>query len=143
MKANLRKLYNSKAFWFIISLICSMIIWVYVASVETEEFKQTFRGVHVQLIGEQLLRDSKNLVITDMDTSTVTVVVVGPRRIVGSLDSEKIFAQIDVSKLSRAAYTSQQYTVSFPDGTETSNLTGALAIISASTRTSSGFLGSW
>lgn len=123
MKANLRKLYNSKAFWFIISLICSMIIWVYVASVETEEFKQTFRGVHVQLIGEQLLRDSKNLVITDMDTSTVTVVVVGPRRIVGSLDSEKIFAQIDVSKLSRAAYTSQQYTVSFPDGTETSNLT--------------------
>ena len=76
MKANLRKLYNSKAFWFIISLICSMIIWVYVASVETEEFKQTFRGVHVQLVGETLLRDSKNLVITDMDTSTVTVEVV-------------------------------------------------------------------
>ncbi len=123
MKANLRKLYNSKAFWFIISLICSMIIWVYVASVETEEFKQTFRGVHVQLVGETLLRDSKNLVITDMDTSTVTVEVVGPRRIVGSLDSEKIFAQIDVSKLSRAAFTSQQYTVSFPDGTDTSNLT--------------------
>ena len=123
MKANLRKLYNSKAFWFLISLICSMIIWVYVASVETEEFKQTFRGVHVQLVGETLLRDSKNLVITDMDTSTVTVEVVGPRRIVGSLDSEKIFAQIDVSKLSRAAFTSQQYTVSFPDGTDTSNLT--------------------
>lgn len=123
MKANLRKLYNSKAFWFIISLICSMIIWVYVASVETEEFKQTFRGVHVQLVGETLLRDSKNLVITDMDTSTVTVEVVGPRRIVGSLDSENIYAQIDVSKLSRAAFTSQQYTVSFPDGTDTSNLT--------------------
>ena len=123
MKANLRKLYNSKAFWFIISLICSMIIWVYVASVETEEFKQTFRGVRVQLIGETLLRDSKNLVITDMDTSTVTIEVVGPRRIVGSLDSERITAQIDVSKLSRAAYTSLQYTVSFPDGTDTSNLT--------------------
>lgn len=123
MKANLSKLYNSKAFWAIISLICSIIIWVYVASVETEEFKQTFRGVHVQLVGETLLRNSKNLVITDMDTSTVTVEVVGPRRIVGSLDSDKIYAQIDVSKLSRAAYTSQQYTVSFPDGTDTSNLT--------------------
>ena len=88
-----------------------------------EEFKQTFRGVHVQLVGETLLRDSKNLVITDMDTSTVTVEVVGPRRIVGSLDSDNIIAQIDVSKLSRAAYTSQQYSVSFPDGTDTSNLT--------------------
>ena len=123
MKTKLNNLYNSKAFWVIISLICSLIIWVYVASVETEEFKQTFRGVRVQLVGETLLRDSKNLVITDMDTSTVTVEVVGPRRIVGSLDSDSIFAQIDVSKLSRAAYTSQQYSVIFPDGTDTGNLT--------------------
>ena len=123
MKTMLNKLYNSKAFWVIISLICSLAIWVYVASVETEEFKQTFRGVRVELVGETLLRDSKNLVITDMDTSTVTVEVVGPRRIVGSLDSDNIFAQIDVSKLSRAAYTSQQYSVIFPDGTDTSNLT--------------------
>ena len=122
MKTNVNKLYNSKAFWAIISLILSVIIWVYVASVETEEFKQTFRGVRVQLVGESLLRDSRNLVITDMDTSTVTVEVVGPRRVVGSLDSDSIYAQIDVSKLSRAAYTSQQYSVIFPDGTDTSNL---------------------
>ena len=100
MKTNIKKLYNSRAFWVIISLICSVIMWVYVASVETEEFKQTFRGVRVQLVGETLLRDSKNLVITDMDTSTVTVEVVGPRRIVGSLDSDSLYAQIDVSKLS-------------------------------------------
>ena len=123
MKTMLNKLYNSKAFWVIVSLICSLTIWVYVASVETEEFKQTFRGVRVQLVGEDLLRDSRNLVITDMDTSTVTVEVVGPRRIVGSLDSDTISAQIDVSKLSRAAYTSQQYSVIFPDGTDTGNLT--------------------
>ena len=122
MKTNIKKIYNSRAFWMIVSLICSVIMWVYVASVETEEFKQTFRGVRVQLVGETLLRDSKNLVITDMDTSTVTVEVVGPRRVVGSLDSDQIYAQIDVSKLSRAAYTSQQYSVIFPDGTETGSL---------------------
>ena len=109
MKQNLSKLYNSKAFWVIVSLILSIMLWVYVASVETEEFKQTFRGVRVQLVGEALLRDTKNLVITDMDTSTVTVEVVGPRRIVGSLDSDNIYAQVDVSKLARAAYTSLQY----------------------------------
>lgn len=123
MKQNLSKLYNSKAFWVIVSLILSIMLWVYVASVETEEFKQTFRGVRVQLVGEALLRDTKNLVITDMDTSTVTVEVVGPRRIVGSFDSDNIYAQVDVSKLARAAYTSLQYSVIFPDGTDTSNLT--------------------
>ena len=122
MKTTLRKLYNSRPFWAVISLILSLVIWIYVSSVETEEFKQTFRGVHVQLVGETLLKNSKNLVITDMDTSTVTVEVVGPRRIVAGLDSDQLTAQIDVSKLSRAAYTSQQYSVIFPDGTDTSNL---------------------
>lgn len=123
MKARLKKLYDSKPFWMIVSLITSLVIWVYVSTVETEEFKQTFRGVRVELAGETLLRESKNLVVTDMDTSTVTLEVVGPRRIVAALDSDKLYAQIDVSKLSRAAYTSQQYAVIFPDGTDTSNLT--------------------
>ena len=87
IKTKMRKLYDSKAFWMIVSLIISMIIWVYVSSVETQEFKQTFRGVEVRLAGESLLRESKNLVITDMDTSAVTIEVVGPRRIVAALRS--------------------------------------------------------
>ena len=123
MKNTMRKLYDSRAFWVIISLIASLVFWIYVSSVETEEFKQTFRGVRVELVGESILRDSKNLVITDLDTSTVTLEVVGPRRVVAGLDNDDIIAQIDVSKLSRAAYTSQQYAVVFPDGTDTSNLT--------------------
>ena len=122
MKMKIKKLYDSRAFWMIVSLIASLAIWVYVSSVESDEFKKTFRGVEVKLSGEALLRDSKNLVITDMDTGTVTIEVVGPRRVVAGLDEEKLYAQIDVSKLSRAAYTSQQYSVIYPDGTDTSNL---------------------
>ena len=123
MKNMMRKLYDSRAFWMIVSLITSLVFWIYVSSVETEEFKQTFRGVKVELVGENILRDSKNLVITDLDTNTVTIEVVGPRRVVAALDNDDIVAQVDVSKLSRSAYTSQQYMVVFPDGTETGNLT--------------------
>ena len=101
-RSRMKKIYNSKAFWMIVSLLASLAIWVYVTSVETDE--------------------SKNLVVTDMDTSTVTVEVVGPRRIIGSLSSAQLVAQVDVSKLSRAAYTSQQYTIVYPDGTDTSKL---------------------
>ena len=118
----MKKIYNSKAFWMIVSLLASLAIWVYVTSVETDESKTTFRGVKVELVGEDILKDSKNLVVTDMDTSTVTVEVVGPRRIIGSLNSDQLVAQVDVSKLSRAAYTSQQYTIVYPDGTDTSKL---------------------
>ena len=109
MKTKIKKLYDSRAFWMIVSLIASLAIWVYVSSVESDEFKKTFRGVEVKLSGETLLRDSKNHVITDMDTGTVTIEVVGPRRVVAGLDEEKLYAQIDVSKLSRAAYTSLRF----------------------------------
>ena len=121
-RSRMKKIYNSKAFWMIVSLLASLAIWVYVTSVETDESKTTFRGVKVELVGEDILRDSKNLVVTDMDTSTVTVEVVGPRRIIGSLSSDQLVAQVDVSKLSRAAYTSQQYTIVYPNGTDTSKL---------------------
>ena len=121
-RSRMKKIYNSKAFWMIVSLLASLAIWVYVTSVETDESKTTFRGVKVELVGEDILRDSKNLVVTDMDTSTVTVEVVGPRRIIGSLSSDQLVAQVDVSKLSRAAYTSQQYKIVYPDGTDTSKL---------------------
>lgn len=121
-RSRMKKIYNSKAFWMIVSLLASLAIWVYVTSVETDESKTTFSGVKVELVGEDILRDSKNLVVTDMDTSTVTVEVVGPRRIIGSLSSDQLVAQVDVSKLSRAAYTSQQYTIVYPDGTDTSKL---------------------
>lgn len=119
----MNKLYDSKIFWAVISLVLSLAIWIYVTSLETEEFKQTFRGVRVELVGEDNLRNSSGMVITDLDTSTVTVVVSGPRRVVASLDSSDITAQINVSKLSQAAYTSLQYTVAFPDGTDTGNIT--------------------
>lgn len=123
MKNTMRKLYDSRAFWVIVSLVASLVFWIYVSSVETEEFKKTFRGVKVELVGESILRDSKDLVITDLDTSTVTIEVVGPRRVVAGLDNDEIIAQVDVSKLSRSAYTSQQYDVVFPDGADTSSLT--------------------
>ena len=121
-RSRMKKIYNSKAFWMIVSLLASLAIWVYVTSVETDESKTTFRGVKVELVGEDILRDSKHLVVTDMDTSTVTVEVVGLRRIIASPSSDQPVAQVDVSKLSRAAYTSQQYTIVYPDGTDTSKL---------------------
>ena len=118
----MRKLYNSKAFWLVIALLASLSLWIYVISQETEAYKQTFRGVKVELVGEDILLNSRNMVITDRSTATVTVEVSGPRRIVGSWSSDDLIAQVDVSKLTQPAFTSLQYTIKFPDGTDTSSL---------------------
>ena len=68
----------------VISLLASITLWLYFSSLDQEVIRQTLRGVKVELVGENLLKDSRNMVITDMDTSTVTVVLEGPRRIIGS-----------------------------------------------------------
>ncbi len=115
-------LFDSKIFWIIVSLILSLVIWVYVVSTENAVVTHVFRGIKVEIIGEDVLRNSKNLIVTDLDTSTVRVEIRGPRRIVDALDSDDLQAQIDVSKLSRAAYASMKYKIVYPNGTETRNL---------------------
>ena len=118
----MRKLYNSRFFWLIIALLASLSLWIYVISQETEEYKQTFRGVQVELVGKDILLNSRNMVITDLSTSTVTVEVSGPRRIVGTWSSDDLVAQVDVSKLTQSAFTSLQYTIKYPDGVDTSSV---------------------
>ena len=86
MKNNtLRKLLDSQLLWAIIALIVALAMWVYVTNQNADEFKRTFRAVRVEFVGEDILRQSRNMVITDPDYSTVTIEVVGPRRIVSSL----------------------------------------------------------
>ena len=108
--------------WAVISLLASLIIWVYVTSIDSDEYRQVFRNVPVEFVGSDVLRSSKGMEITSVDVSSVTVEISGPRRIIGSLSSSDLVAQIDVSRLSQSIYTSQQYTIMFPDGTDTSNI---------------------
>lgn len=120
--SRMKKIYDSRAFWIVMSLLISLIIWVFITSVESDEHTETFRGVRVEIVGDDILRDSRNLVVTDLDTNTVTLVITGPRRIVGSLSSSDLVAQIDVSKLTQAAYSSLQYDIQYPSGIDTSKL---------------------
>ena len=117
----MRKLYNSRVFWLILSLVLALALWSYVASLSADEFKQTFR-VRVEIVGEDIIRNSRDLVILEPDTNTVSVEIVGPRRVVAALSDSDLVAQVDVSKLTQAAYTSQPYTIVFPDGTDASSL---------------------
>lgn len=119
----MRKLYDSHVFWMIVSFLAALAMWIYFSSTDAEEITTIFRGVRVELAGEDQLRTSRNMVITDLDTNTVTVEVTGPRRIIGGMDAGDLVAQVDVSKLAQAAYTSQTYDIVFPDGTDKKNIT--------------------
>ena len=122
-KNPVRRILDSRIFWVIVSLLASLAIWIYVTSADNSDFRQTFRNVRVELVGEDTLRSSRNLVVTDLDVGSVTVVISGPRRIVNPLDSDDLVAQVDVSRLSTAAYTSLKYDIVYPSGVSERELT--------------------
>ncbi len=110
----IRAIRDSRIFWLVVSLLASLTIWIYVTSEETEAFKTTFRNVRIEVVGEEALRNSRNLIITDLNTNNVTVEITGPRRVVAPLDADDLVAQVDVSKLTRAAYTTLKYDIIYP-----------------------------
>lgn len=124
MKKNISKkrITDSNIFWLLISLVISLVIWIYVTSLQSDEYHQVFRNVPVEFVGTSVLRDAKGMEITDVDVSTVNVEISGPRRIIGAWSSSDLVAQIDVSRLSQSIYTEIPYNVVFPSRTDTSNI---------------------
>ena len=114
----LRKLLDSRIFWMIVSLLASLTIWIYITSDETDDFQTTFRNVQIEIVGEDVLRNSRNLIVTDLNTNNITVEIHGPRRVVAPLDSGDLIAQVDVSKLTRAAYTTLKYDIIYPSSVD-------------------------
>ncbi len=114
----IRVIRDSRIFWMVIALLASVTIWIYVTSAETEDFKTTFRNVRIEVVGEDALRNARNLIITDLNTSSVTVEITGPRRVVAPLEAEDLVAQVDVSKLTRAAYTTLKYDIVYPSAVD-------------------------
>lgn len=117
----MKKILNGKVFWIIISLLASILLWTYVTGIEGDSYTRTFK-IGVEFIGKSVLSE-RGLSATDLDTNTVTIEVVGPRRTVASLSADSIKAQVNVSNFTQNAKASMQYTVLFPDGTDTSGIT--------------------
>lgn len=118
----MRKITDSKLFWWIVSFLLSLSIWIYVTSVETVEATKTFQ-VRVELVGEDTILNMWNLVVTDVDTNIVTLEIRGPRRVINALEENDLVAQVDVSRLSQPAYTSLNYEIVYPSGTDRRSLT--------------------
>ena len=122
-KKSARSIWDSKLLWMLLSLLISLSIWTYVVSTETATVTQVFRGIPVEITGDDVLLNSRNLIVTDVESNSVRVEIRGPRRIVDALNSEDLIAQVDVSKLTRAAYAAMKYKIVYPEGTETRYLT--------------------
>lgn len=116
------KLLDSRILWAALSLLAAFLIWVYYTTNFATSTTVPFYDVEVVYSGEEAMRDSQNLVISQEDTETVDITLTGSRRELAKLTSADLKAVVNLSSVTREGYRTMPYTISFPTSINTTGI---------------------
>ena len=116
------KITDSRLFWAILSLALAVILWIYYGMNFGADVTRTFYGVEVTYAGQDAMRDSQNLIISDEETTTVTITLSGSRRDMSRLTSEDLKAVVNLSTVTSTGYRTMPYTISYPTSVNQSGI---------------------
>lgn len=115
-KAFIGRLKNSNVFWACVSLLLAVLLWTYVTGTEGVAEEKVFTDVKVEFLGEEALRESSGLVVTDQSTAAVNLRLSGMRRNLAKLSSSNLRALVDLSDIRTDGHYTKLYTVEYPSG---------------------------
>ena len=123
MKKRINTLFDSKPFLVVISLLASILLWVYVTSTGDNITTIPLNDVQVIIRGQTTL-NSRGLTVTDVDTHLVSLRLSGNRSDLYNLKSWEMSAVLDVSQILQAQETPLEwsYTLAFPSGINASEV---------------------
>lgn len=96
---------NRKLLRALLALLASVSLWIYIVTVENPEGVRSFSNIPVTFVGEDVLREDQELLITDDNVPTgVTLTFRGKLSYLSELaeKKEELAVNIDVSKLRNA-----------------------------------------
>lgn len=117
------KVFDNKIFRMIISLLASLLIWIYVTGTQEEVIFKDLYNISVVFSGADAMKESKGFVVTDVDTESVSVRISGTRQNIGKLDSSDLKAVINLSKVTKIGNNLFRYDIEYPDGVDDSAVT--------------------
>ena len=116
------KISENRVFLAVLSLLIAFLLWVYYTNNYASSMTKTFYNVEVVYSGVDAMRDSQNLVISQIDTETVNVTLTGNRREISKLSSEDLNAVVNLYNVTRAGYRTMSYTMSYPTSVNSSGI---------------------
>lgn len=105
---------KNKAVAFLLSLLVSLGMWLYVVNYISPQSEAMFYNIPVVFEGETVLNTERNLIITDISTTTVNMKVSGNRSDLNKVNSSNIIVKIDLSKVYDPGQTHLTYSYAFP-----------------------------
>ena len=122
METGVKRIINSRVFWAVLSLCAALLIWTYYTSNYGEAQTTTFYGVEVSYMGQDAMRDSLNLIVSNRDTTTVSVTLSGSRRDISRINREDLRAVVNLSNVTQAGYRAMSYSISYPSSVNTAGI---------------------
>lgn len=116
------KIFDSRVFWAVLSLLTAFLIWIYYTNNYATSMTKAFYNVEVIYSGEEAMRDSQNLIISQVDTETVNVTLTGNRREISKLSAEDLKAVVNLYSVTREGYRTMSYTMSYPTSVNSSGI---------------------
>lgn len=105
---------KNKLVAFLLSLAVSWGMWLYVVNYISPESEATFYNIPVVFEGETVLTTERNLMITDISSTTVNMKIAGNRSDLNKINSSNIVVKLDLSKVYDPGETQLIYSYSFP-----------------------------
>lgn len=116
------KIKDSKGVYIVVSILCAIILWMYVDTVVRPDAQVTIHNKKVTLIGEDQLEEESLMVAGDGDL-TVNLTLTGNRAVISRLNKGNITVQADVaSQVNEAGEAELDYSVIFPSNLNTSSV---------------------
>lgn len=113
VRDRLRKMFSSKAFYIVFSVLASVTIWLYVAYIENPDAEVSVKGINIEYLNEDYVTD-RGLIITQRITDTLTLSFKGERNSVTQLSSTNFTVSVDLSEIKTTGIAQLQYTKNYP-----------------------------
>lgn len=105
---------RNKLYSMLLSLVIAFGLWLYVSQNVSIEDDNTFYNIPVVMEGESVLTE-RNLMVTSVSNSTVTLNLAGARSDLNKLDSSKLAAKVDLSQIDEPGdRIALSYTIAYP-----------------------------
>ena len=115
LRKALGRIFSSRVFYIIFSLIASIALWMYVEITQYSEDWHEVANVPIEYINKELLRD-RNLLISSVGTQNLTLRFLVPRAVAAQLTSSTVSAVVNLEGITRTGVTYARYDINLPPG---------------------------
>jgi YbbR domain-containing protein len=109
------KVISNKVFYVTISIIFSILLWLYVVNVVNKNIEVTISGIAVEYLGEDDILLDRNLLISEDDRQTVSLTILGKRSVVTGLNRDNIKISVDLTKVKNPGVVERYYEITMPE----------------------------